>query len=212
MQLNGQDSGDFSSGLKKIQQETNHIRTVITEKQIAGNIYLNKQFIQGTIIKNDGTEIKDVSLRYNIYEHTMQFKRDGTVLDIAEPTTIKRIIYDNKIFVYTKYNDAKKIKVACFQLLNEGSFQLLKMYNVALKETTVKPDISDSCRVEPSRPGYYLRYDDSIANLINSKNKLIKILQPIPQKIIDYIQENVKNVNDEKELLELLEYINKEMN
>jgi hypothetical protein len=94
--------------------------------------------------------------------------------------------------------------------MNEGKFQLLKMYNVAFKESEVKAENVDS--YSPNLSSYYLRYDDNIANLFNSKKKLIRLLQPIPTKIIEYIEKNLTSINNEKELIDLLTYTNKIMN
>lgn len=204
----GQDMKEFNSVVAK----SNQILTIVTEEQIAGSPYLTRQFITGTIIRTDGTTINDIPLRYNIYGRTMQFKRSGTVLNIVETHNIRQIIMGDKIFIYAPYNASKKIRLSYFQLLNEGKFQLLKMHNVIYKKSGENPGIRDSSRFEPSSPNYYLRYSDGTANLINSQKKLIKLLQPIPQKIIDYIRENNTNISNEKEMIDLLKYTNSLMN
>lgn len=207
--LIGQDLKEFNSVMLR---KSNQISPVLTEKQISGSPYLTKQFITGTIIRTDGTTINDIPLRYNIYDRTMQFKRGGTILYIVETHNIKQIILNNKCFIYAPYNAAKKIRLSYFQVLNEGKFQLLKMYNVIYTKSGENLGIRDSSRFEPSSPSYYLRYSDGIANLITSQKKLIKLLQPIPEKIIDYIRENNININDEKEMIDLLKYTNRVMN
>ena len=209
LQVNSQDFKDFNP---EMILKSNNIRPYLTEEQISGSPYLNKQFIAGTIIQTDDTEIRDIPLRYNIFSRKMQFKRNGTILDIYETNKIKRIILGDKFFVYAPYNDSKKIRLSYFQVMNSGKFQLLKMYNVIYKGSGEKPEISDSSRFEHSLPNYYLRYNNGTANLINSQKKLIKILQPIPQEITDYIIKNNIKTNNEIELIDLLEYINKEMN
>lgn len=209
LQVIGQDLKEFNSVML---QKSNQILPVLTEKQISGSPYLTRQFITGTIIKTDGTTINDIPLRYSIYSRTMQFKRNGTIFDIVEANNIKQIILDDKIFIYAPYNAAKKIRLSYFQVLNKGKFQLLKMHNVTYKKSGENPTVSDSSRFEPSSPSYYLRYSDGTANLITSQKKLITILQPIPQEIIDYIWKNDTDVNKENELIDLLEYTNNLIN
>jgi hypothetical protein len=68
---------------------------------------------------------------------------------------------------------------------------------------------NDFSSYENATPYYYLRYGDGMANLIDSQKKLIKILQPIPQEVIDYILKNNIKASDERELIDLMEYINK---
>ncbi|MDP2888777.1 MAG: hypothetical protein Q8P34_07375 [Bacteroidota bacterium] len=166
-------------------------------------------FIPAVIIKKDGTEISDVALRYNVYSNTMQFKRNGTILNIYETDKIERIIMGDKVFVYAPYNDARRIRLSYFQLLNEGKYQLLKMYKVVSDGTAEKPMANDFSSYEKSNAYYYLRYGDGMANLIDSQKKLIKILQPVPQEVIDYILKyNIKATN-ERDLIDLMEFINK---
>lgn len=209
LQVNAQKFQEFNSeDLMKIQKRSNQNRFGHSEKQLAGSSP-DSQFIPAVIIKTDGTEISDIALRYNVFSNTMQFKRNGTVLDIYETDKIKRIILGDKVFVYAPYNDAKRIRLSYFQLLNEGKYQLLKMYKVVSDGTTEKPMANDYSRFEKSTPYYYLRYADGMANLIDSQKKLIKILQPIQQEVIDYIMKHNIKPTDEIELIDLMEYINK---
>ncbi len=194
----GQNLKDFTSEtLQKIRLQSN----------LAGNSP-ESHFIPAVIIRNDGTEIKDVALRYNVYTNTMQFKRNGTLLDIYETNKINRIIMADKIFVYAPYNEAKRIRLSYFQLLNEGKYQLLKMYKVGSDGTTQKQNANEYSRYENSTTAYYLRYGDGMAYLIDSQNKLIKILQPVPKEVIDYIQKNNIKATNESELIDFMEYIN----
>jgi len=198
LQVIGQNLKEFSSEtLSKIRLQSN----------LAGSSP-DGQFIPSVIIRNDGTEINDIALRYNVSTNTMQFKRNGTILDIYETNKIKRIILGDKVFVYAPYNESKRIKLSYFELLNEGKYQLLKMYKVIPDETTQKPLANDYISYEKATPYYYLRYGDGMANLIDSQKKLIKILQPVPQEVIDYIMKyNIKPTN-EIGLIDLMKYIN----
>ncbi|MDP2113347.1 MAG: hypothetical protein Q8K69_04755, partial [Bacteroidota bacterium] len=208
LHVKGQNLKEFNSkDLLKIQQQSNQNRSDYSENQLARSSP-DRQFIQAVIIRNDGTEINDIALRYNVSTNTMQFKRNGTVLDIYETNKIKLIIMGDKVFVYAPYNDARRIRLSYFQLLNEGKYQLLKMYKVVSDGTAEKPMSNDFSSYENATPYYYLRYGDGMANRIDSQKKLIKILQPVPQEVIDYILKYNIKPTDEKELIELMEYIN----
>lgn len=214
--INSQDGSRIGDEMAKIkQQRFNQERKYLKEEQIAGSPYLDRQFISGLIIKTNNTEFRDIPLRYNIFNNTMEFKQKETILDIADPQTISRIILDNRVFVYAPYKAGKKIRLSYFQLLTEGKFQLLKMYKVAFKgsgEKLMVGDESNSNRFERLLPAYYLRYRNGMAHLIDSQKELIKILQPIPQEVIDFIQANSINTKNEKQLIDLIEYTNKIVN
>ncbi len=213
-QVNGQDSHvdklkDIGYTIKK----NNFIEgnKTLTEDQIAGSPYLNRQFTKSLIIKEDQSEIRDIPLRYNIFSNRMEFKQNGTVLYIADAYAIKRIILGDKVFVYARYMTSRNIKASYFQCLTEGKYQLLKMYKIAFKSSDNKADNPKSNRFENEPPNYYFRYRNGMSHLIKSQKELIKILQPIPDEIVNYIREKKINPKNEQQLIDLMNYADKVM-
>lgn len=184
----------------------------IDEKQIAGSPYLNKQFQSSYISKINGAEIKNVLLRYNIYNDQMEFIKDMKFFSIALPNEIARINMGGIVFIYKPYTAAKSMSAGYFQVMYEGDFQLLKKYQVVLSSPSEKMHSGDSLRFERKLPQFYLRYRDGMAHLVYSQKTLIKGLQPISQNIIDYIKSNKINTRDEKQLIDLMEYMDQTEN
>lgn len=184
----------------------------LTENQIAGNPYFNKEFISGNILKTNGAEIKDIPLRYNIYTNNFEFLKDHVAQNILAPTEIDKITMSGHTFVYTRYMTSKNIRYSYFQIITKGKYQLLKMHKVVFERAEEKNTGWDSSRFVSATPNYYLRYGDGLAHLIDSQKKLIKTLQPIQEEVIDFIQENRINAKDENKLIELVELVNKTIN
>lgn len=211
-QLNGQNihspesNAAFFETVKVKQWQSAEKLNSADENQPNGSSYLNREFRPGIILKNNKAEFSDIPLRYNIFNNTMEFRQKETILELADPHEIDRILLDEKIFVYGPYRSARKIRLSYFQLLTTGKFQLLKMYRVNLKEA---PDNLNSPAFERKTPLYYLRYLRGTAHLIDSSKKLIQILQPISQELIDRIQPNRITDYDENELIQLLDSINR---
>ncbi|MFA5328623.1 MAG: hypothetical protein WC384_12600 [Prolixibacteraceae bacterium] len=133
-------------------------------------------------------------------------------MEIADPQTIDRILLDDEIFVYSRYSAFGKLKLSYFHLLNEGKYQLLKKYNVHLKRSDATHGFENphqKMEFENMPPTYFFRYRNGTAHAISSKKALIKILQPIPEEIEKYIQNNLTNPKDEVQLLDILTYTNK---
>lgn len=211
LNCSGQIRTDIGSTIAKINQnDFNQGTKIINEDQIGGSPYLDKEFKSALIIKTDHTEIKDIFLRYNILKNTMEFKQKETVLFIADPVTISRIIFDNTIFVYCLYKDSKKVRLSYFQLITEGKYQLLKKYNTVFRASDGKTDTP--ARFENIQPDYYLRYRDGMAHKIRSRKELIKLIQPISQEVIDYLQQKRINIQNEEELTTAILYINNSVN
>jgi len=187
---------EFTKGLK-----------YIDEKQIAGSPYLNKQFQPSYISKINGAEIRDMALRYNIYNDQMEFKKDGKVLSIALPNEVVRINMGGKVFIYKPYMTARNVSAGYFQVLYEGDYQLLKREQVKLRSPSEKTNPDDSLRFERTSPQFYLRYGDGMAHFVYSQKTLIKVLQPISQNVINYIKSNKINTKDEYQLIDLMKYM-----
>jgi len=179
-------------------------------EQIEGSPYIEKEFKPALIIKTDESEIRNLALRYNVYKNSMEFKPKETVLFIADPGTISRIILNHRTFVYASYTDSRKIRLSYFQLLAEGKYQLLKKYNTVYNLGDSKSNIPP--KFEELSPDFYLRYKSGMAHQIRSKKELIRILQPISAEITEYIQQLKINFHNETELISILTNINKSEN
>lgn len=178
----------------------------IDAKDIGGTPYLDNNFQKAYILKINGTEIKDVLLRYNTYSDNMEFREDGTNYAIAFPSEIYRLKLGDLSFIYTQYQSATKIKHGYFQLLHEGTYYLLKKYRSVVKFPE-RFDSGDSIRFVKQSPTYYLKHGEGNSYEINSQKQLIKLLQPIHQPVIDYIKANNINGKDESKLINLMEYL-----
>ena len=202
---------DISNAAAKLNQEKfNQDVKQINNEQIVGSPYLEKEFKPALIIKTDESEIRHFALRYNVYKNSMEFKQKETVLFIADPGSISKIILDHRTFVYALYTDSRKIRLSYFQLLADGKYQLLKKYNTAYDLGEPKSNIPP--KFEERQPGFYLRYKSGMAYQIRSKKELTKILQPISAEITAYLQQIKINFHDEAELVNTLIYINKSGN
>lgn len=183
----------------------------IDAKDISGTPYLENNFQKAYILKINGTEIKDVLLRYNAYSDNMEFKKDGTNYAIAFPSEIYRIKLGDLSFIYTQYQSATKIKHGYFQLLHEGTYCLLKKYRSVVKFPE-RFDSKDSIRFVQQSPAYFIRHGEGNSYEITSQKQLIKLLQPIHQPVIDYIKANNVNGKDESKLTNLMEYLEENVN
>lgn len=212
---NGQIVTDFKSVMEKIHQQKMISGPNNGENQISGSPYLGNQFKPCLIIKTDRSEIRNMSLRFNIFRNTMEFKQKETILEIADPTLISRIVFDSCVFIYAPYTKANKIRLGYFQLLTEGKYQLLKMYKIDFKEKSKINDVgptSASNKFESMQPDYYLRYGSGMAYLVNSQKGLIRAIQPISQEVIDTLLQKKINVHKETELINIVIYINNSTN
>jgi len=208
--LQSKDIGYEISKLKQI--GSGNSSKLITEKEIAGNPYLDRRFQKSYILKITGAEVKDLSLRYNLYSNNMEFEKDGKVLSLAVPAEIERIKMGEKTFIYARYMTSVDVCAGFLQVLYDGSYQLLKKDRAIIKMPADKTNPADSLRFVKVDPLYYLRYGNGIAHLVYTQKTLIKALQPIQQNIVNYIKSNKINTKNEAKLIDLLNLIDNQSN
>lgn len=201
---------------KKYENSLNNARFKLgfpAKSVVNGSPYLDSTFVLGTVVKMNKDKFNNVLLRYNIYSQTMEFLDNKTVLQIADPENVVRVIMKNTVFIYARYKSSDKITLTWFQLLTEDKYQLLKKYSTKLSGTSDNPALAKSpMTFEPSPPEYYIRYRDGMAFPISSKKKLIKALQPVSENIVENIQNTSINLKDENQLISLIKFINKSAN
>jgi len=207
--------GDDNLGFKmaKINQQKFGTLIPLDEKKVDGSAYLNQHFVFGTVVQKNGVEFKELPLRYNIYNQCVEFKQNDQILSIAEPWKINYVIMGEQKFVYAPVTTSGNVKSTYFHQLTNDKFQLLKKYEIVLRKSDFNADVIDNednnaYRFDKPLPSYYLRYQDGTAHRIDSRKKLIKLLQPIPQEIIDYILKNNVDVKNENQLIDILNYTN----
>ncbi len=76
-------------------------KTTITEDEIEGSAYLNKNYEPGFYETISGQRVENVPLRYNIYKDYVEGgKDDGTKYFLQVPSLIKTLCIGERQFVY----------------------------------------------------------------------------------------------------------------
>lgn len=90
-------------------QETNETYTLNAQ-------YLYNQFQKGVIESNKGSQLNAI-LNYNVVNETVHFVKNGQILSISEPETIKNVRIGSKVFV--------PVKDKFYELIEDGTISLL---------------------------------------------------------------------------------------
>jgi hypothetical protein len=191
--------------------KTLKIGKYLTEKDIEGSPYLNAKFVSGTILKKNNVKFKEIPLRFNIYDNSVEFHQEGKILKIADPENVIEVKIGTDKFVYSTFSVSKKLDRSFFQVLCEGKYRLLKLYKIKVngldgnRGSFLPNDVPEFSRLPDE---YYLLYRNGTAQQITNRKKLIKLLQPAPDKIVEFIKSDKFNFANEKQLIQLVESVN----
>lgn len=199
---------DFYNSNKLISGEW---KNVLTEDQIEGSPYLNKEFESGTVYTVQRQQYNEIPLRYNIYNDNLEFKTpDNEIMALSAPEIVEKALVGNTILTYSTYLVANKTKKGFFVVLEEGKASLYAKPAVAFQEATEPAAYKDA---EPARfvkkaDEYYIRIGSEQAVIISNKKDLIEAFPDNRDKIESFISKNKIKTNKPEGLKEAVKYYN----
>lgn len=186
-------------------------KNVISEEQIAGSPYLNKEFENGSVYTVQRQQYNEIPLRYNIYNDNLEFKTpDNEIMALAAPEIVEKAVVGSTILTYSPYLLANKTKKGFFLILEEGKASLYAKSAVVFQNATEPAAYKDA---EPAKfikkpDEYYIRIGSEQAVPINSKKDLIAAFPDNRDKIESFINKNKTKTNKPESLKEVVKYYN----
>jgi hypothetical protein len=199
---------DFYNSNKLISGEW---KNVLTEDQIEGSPYLNKEFENGTVYTVQRQQYNDIPLRYNIYNDNLEFKTpDNEIMALSAPEIVEKAVVGNNILTYSAYLMANKTKKGFFLILEEGKASLYAKPAVAFQVATEPAAYKDA---EPAKfvkksDEYYIRIGAGQAVIVSSKKDLIAAFPDNRDKIESFISKNKIKTNKPEGLKEVVKFYN----
>ena len=203
--------GDLTDFYTEIGRSNSSKHRQQTYEDIAGSPYLEDDFIEGTIIRNDGTTYEKIPLRYNGYDDHIEFRdKNGLTLFLDNPEEFKEIKIEGKKFIYYNLVNSKQKVQGYFELLEGSKTQLLKKYSIKIKD----PEPAKAYRAPTpasfvSKPICYfiLQNENQLFEIRNDKN-IIELLNDKNNEMQRFIKKNKLKVKKEEDLKQIVAYYN----
>ena len=174
---------------------------------VEGTPYLNEEFADGSIYYDGKYRIPSIPLRVNLYNDAMEYKDKNTILEVAKPERIDKIIIDEQTFVYLTKKNKSEVNgyVRKWNELFPSVISKMQVKFMPKEEPRpfeeAKPD-----RFVRQNDKHYLLFADGEISEINSVKKLIKMLGDHQNELTDFSKEEKTSKNDAEELSKLLDY------
>lgn len=183
----------------------------ISTSNVAGSPYLNEEFQFGKVLIREESKLEG-KLRYNAFNSEIELqKNDYEFSAILKRTYISAKIGDQfyKIYAYLDANSNQR--TAYFINKNEGEIKLLFKPEVKLK--SARPASTNYDRDVPPTfidiSSYYIVIGDNPAKKIRLKKRDILDELVNVQGVKEFIQKESLKLNKEKDVIKLLNYLNK---
>lgn len=187
------------------------VKTELSTEDINGSPYLNDEFINGNVYTTSKTMFPDIPLRFNIYNHEIEFKSpDGKISAIDTPEIVEKIEFGEHLVEYIPYKDVKKIKRGFMLLLNKGNAKLYARPRVDFRDAVPPGAYKDA---QPAKfigqaTNYYIRVGNEAALLIEKKKDLVDAFPDHQKELTSFIKKNKITHRKEDKLKALVTFYN----
>ncbi len=192
---------------------TREIKPTIKIKEVSGTPYSNESFLDGQIRLTD-TVVTILPVRYNVVLDELEFKKNDKVYAlVGQENAVIKIPSINKVYTYLNYNSENKAKKGFLAI--ESSNKNINFYT---KEVIIYVPFADALNAysEPTqshfKKGEKLYFigllDKSIVEMPKKNKDFLKLFPNYEKQITAFLKENKISLNDEKELLLLVNYLN----
>jgi hypothetical protein len=186
-------------------------RNELNEKHIEGSPFLNENFTEGSVFTSSKTEFVDVPLRYNIYNHQIEFKSDDEqVLALAVPEVIEKVEMGEYVFEYIPYSSSNNLKRGFFIVHEKGKVSLYSRPRVIFEESKKPAAYQDA---QPARfirkpDEYYIRIGMEPAKPVSGKKDLQAIFSGENKEIHAFLKTNKVKPGNLESLREIILFYN----
>lgn len=193
------------------QLTTGSIKKQLTESDISGSPYLNKEFVAGDIFTTSKVQFKEVPLRYNIYYDRLEFKTpEDEISGLAAPEIVVKVVFEDFTLAYIPFNSLNKMKRGFFQVLVEGNASLFAKQIVQFDQPQETTGYKQAKPAQFSRKSdeYYIRIGMEAAEKVGKKNEIFTLFPDSHNELKDFIKENKIKPGKAESLKKLVNYYN----
>ncbi len=180
------------------------------KNEVIGSPYAQTEFINGTVIQNDGTVYKNIPLKYNIYNDQIVFKhKNNVLLQLDSPNKFKEIIIGKQKYIYGEFMNERNEVKGYYETLEVGKISLLKKEIIYLLEAQPAKAFKNAESAKLARKAakfFILKEGNKIYEIKGEKNLLI--LLDNNEKINSFIKKNKLKHRKIGDLIKIISYYN----
>ena len=175
------------------------------------NMYLNEVWQPGLLILKDQTQITGRQYRCNLYTRQMEFTDGVDTAAIGNPEDIDKLIVGNRQFVYKKVKSNENSGSGYFEVLVDGSYQLLCNRRINYKVMSDERDPLTGEQIEKYYMQKTLYYDvnhSEPAKLPSNRQEIIQLFDQQVPRLKSYLKGNKNKLRSTADIIDLFNYLN----
>lgn len=183
---------------------------------LKGDYYLEESWLMGHVMLNTGFEIKDIPIRYDLYNHYLEIKFDKSIKVLNE-SRIESFRTFERSGSEKKYINASTFKLedvpllGFYEVLAEGECNLLKKTKIKIKEPDYVPafDMGSMDTEIIKKTDYFLAFDETVYPIANGNNKNLAHFKEHKAVLKDYIKSNKLRFKRPDDAIKIVDFYNR---
>lgn len=179
-----------------------------------GSPYLTEDFVEGTMIVQNGTVIPGLSYRYDIFGDRMQFIIGQDTAIINKPLALRSLVIENKKFVHEVFLvGPDRVATGYFEVMEEGEhLTMLFRREIELEQDVYVPNYGGGGGTKEFKlkrlDSYYVKQKDMAARKIRNKKMFLEMVSDHRDQVIQYMKTNRLSIRKGKDLQAIIGYYN----
>ena len=194
----------FFSELRKSRSNT------LNYADIKGSPYYSDDFNLSDIYFKNGKIIKQVSVRLNLYRKTLEFQRDGEILEMIHMEDLDHVKINEEHFIFINDIDISK-DAGFYKIEVDGKYQLLQLLQVTYFDATeAKSFYEDDIPAEfkKQKGKYYLGTEKNTPLAFGNKKDFQDSFAQSHISLVEYAKKNKLNPKKYDDLVKMVNYLN----
>ncbi len=180
--------------------------------KVAGDPFIDKKFQKGEVVFKDSVVAKEIPMRFNSYTDNIEFKKNDTILALANPELIDHVSFGYRTFIYSPYKEGAFTKKGYFEVLADGKTKLLLHYEAIIKREQLPASNYEGGNYRDyfrNSESYYIKKDDNIAHKVSkTKKSILKALGDHTSELEAFIKKKHLKLSKTDNLIDLIYYYN----
>ncbi|WP_430814104.1 hypothetical protein [Carboxylicivirga sp. RSCT41] len=180
------------------------------ELEYEGNPYLFETE-NAKLRLNTGQEVKNLTLRYNVYNDQMEIKKDQSYYLIPKEKVFSHLILDEHHFHLKVFKINNKKRTGYFEsIVSDSLCSLYVKHNVFLKEASEpKPYQDAKLPTFVSKPyDLFITFNDGLLLPIKNKKDFLELVPKHQKELTAFIKKNNTKFKKSESVRQLVEYYN----
>ena len=182
----------------------------INYDEIEGSPYYSDDFTLADIYFKDGKVIKQEGIRLNLHRKTLEFIRNGEVLEMTEMEGLDQVITNADQFVYINQARAPE-DIGFYKIITNGEFQLLQLLKVTYFDATKAANSYEDdtpAEFKKQTGNYYLGSESNLPLAFGNKRNFKKTFTNEYPELVKYANAAKLNPAKYNDLVKMVEFLN----